>query len=117
MVGLAPQRFANRAHSTFMISSVPAAPAPTISAPTHAETALRALELWIELGRPEGRNDAIWLEAEARLIFSREVPNIEAAIMHILAQPVTRRTAKPNDLSSQPTGVPPSQQQSHDELH
>jgi hypothetical protein len=37
----------------------------TASAPTHDEIAQCARALWTESGRPEGRDGAIWLEAEA----------------------------------------------------
>lgn len=35
--------------------------------PTHEQIAARAQEIWLELGRPTGRDLAIWLEAEAEL--------------------------------------------------
>jgi hypothetical protein len=45
----------------------------TASAPTHDEIAQSACALWTASGRPEGRDDAIWLEAERRLIAARRV--------------------------------------------
>jgi hypothetical protein len=45
----------------------------TASAPTHDEIAQCACALWTESGRPEGRDDAIWLEAERRLTSARRV--------------------------------------------
>jgi Protein of unknown function (DUF2934) len=50
-----------------------ATPAPAISrtaapiAPAHAAIAATARTIWEESGRPEGRDTAIWLEAERRL--------------------------------------------------
>jgi hypothetical protein len=38
---------------------------PTI--PTHEDITSRARSLWIEHGRPENCDDAIWLEAEKQL--------------------------------------------------
>ncbi len=58
--------------------------------PTHDEIAQCALDLWIESGRPEGRDDKNWLEAEARLISSLRPPPVETEILKTLAQPVTR---------------------------
>ena len=43
-------------------------PAPLLdTAPTPAEIALRAWQLWEQEGRPEGRDVAHWLQAEAQL--------------------------------------------------
>lgn len=36
--------------------------------PTHEEIALCAFLLWIDAGRPENSAEAIWLEAEKKLI-------------------------------------------------
>ena len=44
------------------------------SAPTHDEIAQCARELWTESGRPGGRDEAIWLEAERRLVAARRAP-------------------------------------------
>lgn len=64
-------------------------PTATAAAPSHDEIAVRARELWIEFGQPEGRNDAIWLEAEHRLSSALPVPDMTAAIWATLSQPVT----------------------------
>jgi hypothetical protein len=45
----------------------PAEPAVIIP-PTHADIARRAAEIWENRGRPEGRDEEIWLEAERQLL-------------------------------------------------
>lgn len=42
------------------------------SRPGHDEIAECARVLWLESGRPTDRDDAIWLEAESRLITARQ---------------------------------------------
>jgi hypothetical protein len=63
------------------------------SRPSHDEIAQCARELWTESGQPEGRDDAIWLEAETRLLSACQVSDITAINLATLAQPVTRSTA------------------------
>jgi hypothetical protein len=46
----------------------------TGSSPSHDEIAQCARELWTESGQPEGRDQAIWFEAERRLVSERRVP-------------------------------------------
>lgn len=36
--------------------------------PSHAQVAARAYEIWLSLGRPTGRDDANWRQAEQELI-------------------------------------------------
>jgi len=43
------------------------------SAPTHEEISRRAQELWESYGRPVGRDEEIWLEAERNLRASASV--------------------------------------------
>lgn len=38
------------------------------TAPLHEETARAARELWVSYGRPSGRDEEIWLEAERQLL-------------------------------------------------
>lgn len=40
-------------------------------APTHEEIAGRAQELWEKYGRPSGRDQEIWLEAERSLLLAK----------------------------------------------
>jgi hypothetical protein len=49
-------------------------------APNHDEIAQCARAIWISAGQPEGRDDAIWLDAERRLIFAGRAPLHDAAI-------------------------------------
>ena len=42
-----------------------------LSIPRHDEIAQCARKLWTESGQPEGRDEAIWIEAEQRLISER----------------------------------------------
>ncbi len=53
-------------------------PAPAkieaIHLPTHDEIAQCARELWTESGKPTDRDDAIWFEAERRLVEARRTP-------------------------------------------
>jgi hypothetical protein len=42
------------------------------SPPTHDEIARRAYQIFVERGRPEGRDMEHWLEAEAQLVAARE---------------------------------------------
>ena len=53
-------------------------------APSSDEIAQCASELWNESGRPEGRDDAIWLEAERRLISHQRMPEVTAMILQAL---------------------------------
>lgn len=48
-------------------AAAPRRAAPTPREPTHDEIALCAMTIWIEEGRPEGRDLEHWLLAEARL--------------------------------------------------
>jgi Protein of unknown function (DUF2934) len=41
---------------------------------SHDEIAQCARELWTESGQPEGRDQAIWFEAERRLVSERRAP-------------------------------------------
>ena len=75
-------------------SHTPESTAPTV-APTHAEIAHCAREIWIRTGRPEGRDGAIWLEAESRLIGGRQMAAATAATAPLrptaIAHPVPAR--------------------------
>jgi hypothetical protein len=44
------------------------------SKPSHDDIAQCARELWVESGKPTDRDDAIWFEAERRLISVRRAP-------------------------------------------
>jgi hypothetical protein len=48
--------------------------------PSHDEIAQCARELWMESGQPEGRDDAIWFEAERRVVSERRAPR-EAVVV------------------------------------
>lgn len=50
------------------------------SGPSHDEIAQCARELWNESGRPEGCDEAIWLDAERRLVSARLDPVLPATI-------------------------------------
>ncbi|MFM8469449.1 MAG: DUF2934 domain-containing protein [Limisphaerales bacterium] len=50
-------------------------PAPPRREPTHDETAFCAMTIWIEEGRPQGRDLEHWLLAETRL---RQALQVEA---------------------------------------
>lgn len=65
-------------------------PDATAAQPKHDEIAQCAQELWIESGRPANRDEAIWLEAERRLIAARRAP---AAIRNA-ALPSRRRSLR-----------------------
>ena len=41
---------------------------PPAGAPSHEAIAARAHALWAEQGHPENQDEAIWLEAESRLL-------------------------------------------------
>jgi hypothetical protein len=47
--------------------TINAAPAKAPRNPSHEEITLRARALWEAKGRPSGRDEEIWLEAEAQL--------------------------------------------------
>jgi hypothetical protein len=55
-----------------MTAFTPIAAVPRTSFPLHSDIAARARNLWIEYGCPGGCDDAIWLDAERRLIASWE---------------------------------------------
>lgn len=42
--------------------------------PTHQEIAARALAIYEREGRPEGRSEQHWLQAESELIAERKMP-------------------------------------------
>ena len=48
------------------VASKPPAPKPP-APPTHEQIARAAHDLWVEKGRPAGRDIEIWCEAERRL--------------------------------------------------
>lgn len=74
----------------------------TIATPSHDEIALCARALWAESGQPEGRDDAIWLEAENRLLSAHRAPDVTAVMLATLSQPVTRQPAVASAMA--PTG-------------
>lgn len=50
-------------------ATIPATePADLRRVPLHDEISTRARELWEKYGRPAGRDEAIWLEAERQLL-------------------------------------------------
>jgi hypothetical protein len=63
-----------------MNSSLVAATTATDSTPSYNEIAQCARELWTESGQPEGRDEAIWFEAERRLISERRTPLKSAVV-------------------------------------
>jgi len=63
-----------------MNSSQVTAAAATDPNLTHDEIAQCARELWTESGQPEGRDEAIWFEAERRVASERRAPR-EAAVV------------------------------------
>lgn len=79
-----------------MNSSLATATTATDSNPSHNEIAQCARELWTESGQPEGRDEAIWFEAERRLISERQSP-LKSAVV------------------PQPTAPKPSLPQMHDQ--
>jgi hypothetical protein len=50
------------------------------SGPSHDEIAQCARELWNESGRPEGCDEAIWLDAERRLVSARLEPDLSTTL-------------------------------------
>jgi len=52
--------------------------------PTHEEITRRAEELWQDYGRPSGRDEAIWLEAEQQI--STHATLSESHSEHALAE-------------------------------
>lgn len=52
----------------------------------HDDIAQCARELWIESGRPSNRDEAIWLEAERRLVAARRAPAVIASILPVLSR-------------------------------
>ena len=50
------------------------------SAPTHEQIAARAYEIFVERGRPEGRDLDHWLEAEAQLRAAMQANGGTAAV-------------------------------------
>jgi hypothetical protein len=49
-------------------NGIPSAPVNSRQHPTDTEIASRARQLWEGYGRPEGRDEQIWLEAERQLL-------------------------------------------------
>jgi hypothetical protein len=64
-------------------------------APSHAEIAQCARELWANSGRPVGRDDEIWLEAERRLISAQRAPLPESDLPHTLSRYRARARSAP----------------------
>jgi hypothetical protein len=54
-----------------MISPAKLETRSVVPMPLHDEIAQCARELWSQSGRPQGHDEAIWLEAERRLIAAR----------------------------------------------
>jgi hypothetical protein len=54
-------------------------PIPTPSPPSNDAIAQCARELWTESGKPEDRDQAIWVEAERRLHFAGAAPPLAEA--------------------------------------
>jgi hypothetical protein len=76
-----------------MKAAIPVGAITAADRPSHEEIAHCARELWTVSGQPEGRDDAIWLEAESRLLSARQVPGVTAVSLATLAQPVARSNA------------------------
>lgn len=62
-----------RAKENTMARELPKPALPkTGMGPTHEEIAQRAYQIFVERGRPEGRDQEHWLEAEAQLTATRQ---------------------------------------------
>ncbi len=70
-----------------MNSSQVTAAAATDPNLTHDEIAQCARELWTESGQPEGRDEAIWFEAERRLVSELRAARAPAAVPQPAACP------------------------------
>jgi LmbE family N-acetylglucosaminyl deacetylase len=81
-----------------MNSSLVTATTATDSNPSHNEIAQCARELWTESGQPEGRDEAIWFEAERRLIAERQAP-VKSAVVPQTTAPKTSPTQKHDQKS------------------
>ena len=77
------------------------------TAPLHSDIAQCATELWIEYGRPEGRDVEIWLEAERRLL-SATTHRKDAEVRTPPAPQKTAGRARPSNWRSQPNVGPPT---------
>jgi Protein of unknown function (DUF2934) len=47
--------------------------------PTHPQISAKAEEIWINRGRPEGRDQEIWFEAEKHLSIGAAISSMEKA--------------------------------------
>lgn len=68
---------------------------PVQPGPSHDEIAQCASELWTESGCPQGRDEAIWYEAERRLISARRSGALEEAALLL-----TRRRVRPQQRAN-----------------
>ncbi len=71
-----------------------AASAPGL-APSYDEIARCAHDLWSQAGRPAGRDEAIWLEAERRLVMAAAPQSdLTTFILQTLRQPTVGKTGR-----------------------
>lgn len=72
-----------------------AAPGAPVLAPTHDEIARCAYELWSQAGSPEGQDEAIWLEAERRMVSAgSNESDLTTFILQTLRQPAAGKTGR-----------------------
>jgi hypothetical protein len=70
---------------------------------SHDEIAQCARELWTESGQPEGRDQAIWFEAERRLVSERRA-TLKPVVVPQATAPKPSPTKIQNQKSRRPSG-------------
>ncbi len=87
-------RLCHREFMSTQVSSHPVVP-DTRELPLNLEIARHAYDLWERYGRPEGRDVAIWLEAERQLLGADEKVNKHAGGA-VLARPLEDAVYSPS---------------------
>ena len=80
----------------------------TVTPASHEDISQRARELWEGYGRPEGRDEQIWLEAESQLAGVKAQPKAEPASAPAV-EPSTKsrtRAEKPATAAPKPAAAP-----------
>jgi hypothetical protein len=84
----------------------PLSASTTAQPPTHEEISRRAQELWEKYGRPEGRDEDIWLEAERELQRNATGPSTPAVAPAPTSASATATPAATATVSPAPTRAP-----------
>ena len=86
------------------IQSAATRPAVSQRVLPHDEIAQCARDLWIEYGRPTDRDQAIWFEAEQRLLAATQTPPVNNAVTQPAPGQPTTNPAHTAERHASPAG-------------